>query len=349
MLHVLHLVGSPTSEFFARLSRLYAADCLAATVDPSRYTTTIAHVSPDGLWRLPTGLSARELAAAPPLPLAAALAQLSALPIDVAVPQLFCLPGMTTYRALLDLLHLPYTGNTAAVMALTADKARARAVIAAAGVDVPPGRVVHPGDPLPLELPVVVKPVDSDNSRAMALVRDPADYDDAVRHAAAATSTGTALVERYVELGREVRCGVLERDGRLVCLPLEEYAVDAAHPVRTYDDKLAATGDGELRLVAKTTDKAWTVDVADPITERVWQAARASHAALGCRQYSLFDFRVDPDGRPWFLEASLYCSFATTSVLTVMAGAAGTALPDLFDLVLTSALQPAMTGCRLPA
>ena len=106
--------------------------------------------------------------------------------------------------------------------------------------------------------------------------------------------------------------------------------VDAARPVRTYDDKLAPGAHGQLRLVAKTTDKAWTVPVTDAVTERVWAAARRCHRALGCRQYSLFDFRIDPDGRPWFLEAGLYCSFATTSVLTAMACAAGTPLPDLF-------------------
>jgi D-alanine-D-alanine ligase len=41
---------------------------------------------------------------------------------------------------------------------------------------------------------------------------------------------------------------------------------------------------------------------------------RAAHQALGFRQYSLFDFRIDPDGRPWFLEA-VYCSFAPDSVI----------------------------------
>lgn len=349
MRHVLHLVGSPVSDFHARLSRLYAADALAATADPARYTSTIAYVSPDQQWRFPTDLSHRAVAGAPPMPLARALARLATMKIDVAVPQMFCLPGMTTYRALLDLLAIPYAGNTAATMALTADKAKARAVVAAAGVDVPAGQVARPGSPSPLGPPVVVKPVDSDNSVAVSLVRDLADYDDAVRRAADSSSTGTALVERYVELGREVRCGVLERDGRLACLPLEEYAVDLAHPVRAYHDKLAAGPDGELRLVAKSADRAWVVDVADPVTRRVFEAARTCHTALGCRQYSLFDFRIDPQGRPWFLEAGLYCSFATTSVLAVMAGAAGTALPDLFDLVLTSALRAAATGDRLPS
>ena len=59
------------------------------------------------------------------------------------MPQLFCLPGMTTYRALLELLDIPYVGNRPDVMALGADKPRARAVVAAAGVDVPEGVTVR--------------------------------------------------------------------------------------------------------------------------------------------------------------------------------------------------------------
>ena len=46
--------------------------------------------------------------------------------------------------------------------------------------------------------------------------------------------------------------------------------------------------------------------------------------------YSLFDFRIDRDGQPWFLEAGLYCSFAEQSVISVMAKAAGTPLDELF-------------------
>ena len=72
----------------------------------------------------------------------------------------------------------------------------------------------------------------------------------------------------------------------------------------------------------------------DPVTPRVWQAARRCHDALGCRDYSLFDFRIDPGGQPWFLEAGLYCSFARTSVIAVMAAAAGIPLPDLFQLAI---------------
>jgi D-alanine-D-alanine ligase len=71
---------------------------------------------------------------------------LTALKIDVMLPQMFCIPGMTYYRALFDLLKIPYVGNTPDVMALTANKAKAKAVVAASGVSVPQGELLRPGN-----------------------------------------------------------------------------------------------------------------------------------------------------------------------------------------------------------
>jgi D-alanine-D-alanine ligase len=330
---VLHLVGSAVDEFHADLSRLYGGACLAALADPDAYDVHIAYISPDGRWRFPADLGDESLAAALPMTIVEAVAHLALLEPDVVVPQMFCLPGMTTYRALFDALGIAYVGNPPEVMANSADKSKARAIVAAAGVAVPAGEVLRPGDRPTLPLPVVVKPVDADNSVGVTLVRDPADYDAAI---AAALSHGTAaLVESYVELGREVRCGIIVRDGELVCLPLEEYAVDPVRkPIRGRDDKLDRTGSGELFLVAKDASRAWIVGEDDPVTEAVWDAARQAHVALGCRHYSLFDFRIDPDGNPWFLEAGPYCSYAPTSVVAVMAAARGMSVAELFAVAL---------------
>ena len=336
---VLHLVGSAVSPLLADLSRLYAEDCLASAVDPAMHEDVLAHVSPGGRWRFPTDLSDDGLAAAEPLSLDAAVRHLAELRPDVAVPQMFCLPGMTTYRGLLDLLQIPYPGNTPEVMALAAHKQRAKSVVAGAGVPTPRGVLLSPGEAPPDRWPTVVKPVDADNSSGVSLVRAPGDYAAALEAAFAESSQ--VLVEDYVELGREVRCGVLEVEGELRCLPLEEYAVDAGtKPIRGYDDKLRrGADDGALSLVAKDAAHAWIVDPEDPITPRVWEVAKVCHRALGCRDYSLFDFRIDPEGRPWFLEAGLYCSFAEKSVVAVMAKAAGIDLRDLFSGAVDQALS----------
>ncbi|MBE7161549.1 MAG: D-alanine--D-alanine ligase [Williamsia herbipolensis] len=330
---LLHLVGSPVDEFFADLSRLYAGGCLEALAGDDRYEHVIAHVSPDRSWTFPADLDAATIAAAEQHDVSTAIGRIRSMDIDAVVPQMFCRPGMTAYRSLFAVLGIDIVGNSAEVMAVAADKAQARAVVAAAGVAVPTGEVVTRGDIPQIAPPLVVKPVDADNSVGVTLVTDaaelPAALDEALAHGT------SALVEEFVPLGREVRCGIVVRDGELVCLPLEEYAVDAdTAPIRTPQDKLARGDDGDLFLVAKTADRAWIVPDDDPIVAAVHDAARRAHTALGCRHYSLFDFRVDPDGRPFFLEAGPYCSFSAGSVIAVMAAAAGIDVTTLFDTVL---------------
>ncbi|WP_299053202.1 hypothetical protein [uncultured Nocardioides sp.] len=334
---LLHLAGSAESAFLADLSRLYAAGALAAASD-GPYEHVIAWVEPGGGWRFPADLSREAVAAAPVVSRAKGLAVLASLEVDVALPQMFCRPGMTAYRSLLtDVLGVGMVGNTGETMALGAHKQRARAIVAAAGVAVPEGEVLRPGDVPTLAPPVVVKPVDADNSHGVTLVRSVDEYDAAL--AAAFGHASEVLVESYVELGREVRCGIVERttpDGvELVCLPLEEYAVDAdTKPVRDAADKITRSDDdgeggGDLRLMAKDADHAWIVPLDDPVVPAVHELARRAHVALGCRDHSLVDVRIDPDGTPYFLEASLYCSFAPSSVVVMMAAAAGTDLAEL--------------------
>lgn len=338
---VLHLVGSPVDEFHAELSRLYASGCLQALEGENRHR--IAYVAPGGLWRFPLALTDHDRG--PEFTRDEALGYIAALGVDVVVPQMFCGPGMTEYRELFDRIGIPLVGNPATVMATAKDKSAARDVAEAAGVPVPAGRVVVDDSPVDITLPVVVKPVDSDNSAGVTLVRREEDYAAAVR--CALEHGGAALVEAYVELGREVRCGIVVRDGDLVCLPLEEYAVDPdTKPIRDRTDKLERSDAGALYLVAKDDTRAWIVPEDDPITARVWEVARVCHTALGCRHYSLFDFRVDPDGKPWFLEAGPYCSFAPTSVIAVMAAAAGVSVRRLFADALAELDRERRVACR---
>jgi D-alanine-D-alanine ligase len=147
-----------------------------------------------------------------------------------------------------------------------------------------------------------------------------------------------------------VRCGVIEEHGVLRCLPLEEYAVDpVAKPIRDQADKLRRDPGGQLSLVAKTPDRAWIVDGDDPLCPAVWEAAERSYRALGCRHYGLFDFRIDPAGEPWFLEAGLYCSFAPSSVIATMAAAAGIGVRELLAGTVASALEAPSAARRCAA
>lgn len=335
-LRILHLVGSAQNDFYCNLSRLYAQDCLTGIADQLLYDFEIAYITPDLLWRFPPSLSSEDIAITKPMSLFKAIEFLTARNIDLVLPQMFCIPGMTHYRSLLDLLKIPYIGNTPDIMAITAHKARAKAIVAAAGVKVPRGEILRSGDIPTIKPPAVVKPASSDNSLGVTLVKDATEYETALK-------TGfeyakEVVVEEYIELGREVRCGIIVKDGELVGLPLEEYLVNSHKPIRNYADKLQQGDDGNLYLTAKDNIKAWIVNTHDPITQKVQEMAKKCHQALGCRHYSLFDFRIDPNGEPWFLEAGLYCSFAPKSVISSMAKAAGIPLNELLIIAINETL-----------
>ncbi|MGK7957596.1 MAG: D-alanine--D-alanine ligase [Crocosphaera sp.] len=338
ILHILHLVGSAENEFYADLSRLYGKDCIEATANPSRYRFSIAYVTPDRLWRFPASLSREDIQAATPLSLSQAIQWIKEQNIDLVLPQMFCIPGMTHYRALFDLLNIPYLGNKAELMALTANKAKAKAIVAATGVKVPYGELLRKGDTPNLRPPVVIKPANSDNSLGVTLVKTMEEYDAGLE--TAFKYADEVLVEEYIELGREVRCGTIVKDGELIGLPLEEYAVNKEdHPIRNYEDKLKKDDSGELTYAAKDKKKAWILDINDPATRRVQEIAQQCHQALGCRHYSLFDFRIDPQGQPWFLEAGLYCSFSPKSVIPMMAEAKCISLDELLETVIKETIS----------
>ncbi|MDP5339495.1 MAG: D-alanine--D-alanine ligase, partial [Nodularia sp. (in: cyanobacteria)] len=304
----------------------------------SRYNFQIAYITPDSQWRFPPSLNREDIANTKPISLVEAIQYITAQNIDLVLPQMFCIPGMTYYRALFDLLKIPYVGNTADIMAIASHKARTKAIVAAAGVKVPQGELLRSGDVPTITPPVVIKPVSSDNSLGVALVKDAADYEAALK--TAFEYADEVIVEKFIELGREVRCGIIVKNGDLVGLPLEEYKLDPDEkPIRSYADKLQKTDDGNLHLTAKDNIKAWIVDPSDPITQRVQEMAKKCHQALGCRHYSLFDFRIDPQGEPWFLEAGLYCSFAPKSVISCMAKAVEIPLNELFMTVIHETLS----------
>ncbi|WP_414530389.1 D-alanine--D-alanine ligase family protein [Nodularia chucula] len=337
LLRILHLVGSAQNNFYCDLSRLYAQDCLVAIANRSCYDFQIAYITPDGHWRFPRSLNREDIAISKPMPLVDAIKFISAQNIDLVLPQMFCIPGMTYYRALFDLLKIPYIGNSADIMAIAADKAKTKAIVAAAGVNVPHGELLRPGDVPTLTPPVVIKPVTSDNSLGVTLVKQVSNYETALQ--TAFQYADEVIVEKYIALGREVRCGILVKNGDLVVLPLEEYKLDPEDkPIRSHADKLQQTDDGNLSFSAKDQMKSWIVDPKDPITPRVQEMAKKCHQALGCRHYSLFDFRIDPQGEPWFLEAGLYCSFSPKSVIPSMAKVAGISLNELLMIAINETL-----------
>lgn len=220
-------------------------------------------------------------------------------------------------QGVLDWLGIPYTHSGVRASALAMDKAASRAVFAAAGLPIAPGRVVsieelEAGDPLPR--PYVVKPLNEGSSVGVEILRQGENR----RHeiARAWRFGGQALVEEFIP-GRELTVGVLGDRALTVT------DIAAAHAFYDYESKYAAGGSSHI-LPAR---------IAPAAHQRALDIALAAHAALGCRGATRTDFRYDDTagepGRLVLLEVNTQPGMTPTSLLPEQAAHCGMPFPAL--------------------
>jgi D-alanine-D-alanine ligase len=156
----------------------------------------------------------------------------------------------------------------------------------------------------------------------MSVVRAADELRPAVEAALAVEET--VMAERYVR-GREFTCGLLERDGQLIALPVTEIIP----PEGRYFDFEAKYQPGVSREVTPA-------DIAPALATQIQTLARAAHLAAGCRGFSRVDFIADPDP-PVVLEVNTIPGMTATSLLPQAAAAIGIDFPSLLELMLAGA------------
>jgi D-alanine-D-alanine ligase len=335
---VLHLCGSAASDYYEGVSTMYAKQCMEEALKHQTYKNVVCRVHLDGTWSFPTDMSEESLEKAERMTVAQAIQKITEMKPAAGVPHMFCLPGMTTYRSFFDFLNIPLVGNNAGVMALSTNKWQTKAVVAAKGVKVPEAEIIYKGQMPKMGPPFMVKPCNEDNSQGISLVKEGMDVQKALDEAF--QFDHEILVERYVPLGRELRVAVLEKqDGSLELLPCIEYFLSEADPIRTAQHKLATDSRGVPVGFSATGGRKCPADVDDTLREKLRDMVVKSHNALGCRDYSIWDVRVDPAGEPYIIEACLYCSFALKSVVVLMAGAAGIEQKRVYEMLVDRAIK----------
>jgi D-alanine-D-alanine ligase len=182
-------------------------------------------------------------------------------------------------QGVLETLALPYTHCGVLASALAMDKARAKAVLAAAGVTVPGGGLfdrfavarAHVMEP-----PYVVKPNAEGSSVGVFLVFEGANSPPQEVVAPSWTFGEQVMVEPYIA-GKELAVAVM--DGRAL-------AVTEILP-RTgfYDYEAKYAEGGSLHVVPAPLPEA--------VTREAMRLAELAHAALGCRGVTRSDLRYD--------------------------------------------------------
>ncbi len=335
-LRVLHLAGSRVSEFYYSLS----VRNVKGVVQPVGVSSHYAIVHPDGLWQL--GASLDDLSEK-----MSVQDMISLLPtLDVVVPHMYCSLGMTSFRSLFeDVIGLPVVGSASHCTALATNKAHTRCIVSASGVRVAAAQQFRQGDTLTMKPPFIVKPNCEDNSLGVTLVMNQAEIAEALK--LAFEYDQTLLIEDYIP-GRELRVAVIERDGKLYVLPAIEYLLSEEQPIRTVREKLDCLPDGtqiEQNKNAAAT-QVCPANLTPELFDKLESAAKRAHIALGCRDFSMYDFRIHAQSNePYLIEAGLFWCFSDLSVISLLLKADGQNLEDVILKLWSSAAKRTRVAC----
>ena len=231
-------------------------------------------------------------------------------------------------QGVLETFGIPYTGSGVLASALAMDKAMAKAVLAANGIDVPRGVVVASDRERPAIVPpAVVKPVENGSSVGVTMVDDPAGYPAAI--AEALRYDRRALVEERIR-GIELTVGVIGPDDGLQALPVIEIV-----PKRAFFDYRA-------KYDAAASEEICPARVPEAVAARAQELALRAHRALGCRSISRLDLIWSPtDDRLVALEVNTMPGMTANSLVPKAALVAGITFPDLVERLVRWALADA--------
>lgn len=223
-------------------------------------------------------------------------------------------------QGVLELLRIPYTHSGVLASALAANKDKAKAVMAAAGVPVAEGKVVTRFEAARdhvMAPPYVLKPVSEGSSYGVFIVPEGAAHPPRELGSDNWAYGEAILAEKYVA-GRELTCAVMG-----------DRALDVI--------EIKAAGGGWYDFEAKYAPGGSIHELPAKIKGNIYQIiqelAVKAHRALGCRGVSRTDFRFDdrPEGSGQLvvLEVNTQPGMTETSLAPELAAFAGISFGEL--------------------
>jgi acetyl-CoA carboxylase biotin carboxylase subunit len=221
---------------------------------------------------------------------------------------------------------ITFVGPAPDVMTRLADKAVARAVMATAGLPVLPGSHEAVGTLSEAQdiadaigYPVMLKAAAGGGGKGMRVVTDRRDLPQAYREcratAQAAFGDGRVYLERYLETARHVEIQVLcDGYGNALYLGERDCSVQRRHQ--------------------KLVEEAPAPNLPPGLASRMGEAAVRGALAVGYSGVGTFEFLVDPDGEPYFMEIN--CRIQVEHPVTEMV----TGIDLIREQLLVAAGQP---------
>jgi D-alanine-D-alanine ligase len=235
-------------------------------------------------------------------------------------------------QGVLETLGLPYTHSGVLASALAMDKARSKAVLAAAGIPVPGGGLFNRHDVARdhvMQPPYVVKPNAEGSSVGVFIVPEGANRPPRQLAAPGWTFGEDVLVEPYIP-GLELSVAVLGQATGSRALAVTE--IRSSTGFYDYDAKYARGGSVHIL----------PAPIPDAVRDRALHFAKLGHTTLGCQGVTRCDFRYDGiNDLLALLEVNTQPGMTPTSLVPEQADHAGVS----FDRLVLWILEDAYARC----
>ena len=240
---------------------------------------------------------------------------------------------------LLEMAGIPCLGSDALTLSVTLDKAWTKDLVAAADVPTPPHRVYGGADEVDADdlppFPLFVKPRYEGTSKGIT-------PESGVETAAAlrreveritTTYDQDAIAEGFVTGGGEFTVAVVGHNPP-EALPVLQRGVEPTTEIGLHalEHRGAPTADEEWDYELRGTLTSSLEDELQALTLRVFDR-------LDCKDFARADFRVDAEGRPWFLEINPLPTFKPDDTFAIAAELMGRDYEDYLAKVFERGLR----------
>jgi len=226
-------------------------------------------------------------------------------------------------QAIFDVYDIKYTGSSYQSSLLAMDKVISKELMRFHGIPTAEWTVVSKLEQSKeIELPVVVKPVDSGSSIGISLVETEYELKNAIQEAFNYSHDSRVLVEKRID-GREFSIGVL---GNKV-LP----AIELIPKAGFYDY--------QNKYQKGRTDEIVPAQIDAELADRMKELTHRTHQMLGLSVYSRTDFLVDKNNNIFVIEVNSLPGMTPTSLLPQEAKAVGINFEDLCEQIVRDSLR----------
>jgi len=241
--------------------------------------------------------------------------------------------------AVMEVLHIPFTGNGARTLALCQDKHQAKAILSSFNLPVAPSQLITSADEIvELRFPMLIKPNSEDASLGVhpeSVVYDRQSLAEQIKKVIE-TYDQPAIVEEYIE-GREFNVAILD-DGEPKALPVSEIDFSTMPPgyphICCYEAKWYPE-----HVLYQTTRPVCPAKIEPELEARLQTIAVNAFKVMGCRDYARIDIRMNEAGELFILEVNPNPDTSLDAGYARALKAAGIDYADFWKLMISNALK----------